>query len=83
MPHVPIGFGLAALLLLAACGDASTDTVEDSRMTAMNGAELIEGTTNDSAMLEGGMNGAMAAEPPPREEDTDENDNAAEPDNAT
>ncbi len=78
MRYVQTGLGLAAALLLAACGSKSTDTIEDSKLTVMNGAGLIEGTTNDSTTLEAGMNSAVTAAPAP---DATKND-TAEPDNA-
>lgn len=80
MRNVRTGLGLAAALLLVACGSKSTDTVEDSKLTVMNGAGLIEGTTNDSATLETGMNSAVTAVPTPAP-DVAKND-TAEPDNA-
>ena len=79
MRNVRTGLGLAAALLLVACGSKSTDTVEDSKLTVMNGAGLIEGTTNDSATLEAGMNSAITAAPAP---DATTKNETAEPDNA-
>lgn len=44
---------LASALLLGACGSGgSTDNAEDTSLTPLNGAALIEGTTNDSSALE-------------------------------
>lgn len=46
-------FVLLAGLTLAACGKGDdTNKVEDSTLTPLNGATLIEGTTNDASALE-------------------------------
>lgn len=48
----------ACALLLSGCGSGgSDDTVDETSLTPLNGAALIEGTTNDSSALE------TAAEP--------------------
>ena len=78
MRYVQTGLGLAAALLLAACGSKSTDTVEDSKLTVMNGAGLIEGPTSDSTPLKAGMNSPPAAAPAPAAP----KNATAEPDNA-
>ena len=58
------GLLMAGFLALAACGKKSAgDTVDDSQLTAMNGAGLMEGTTNDAAVLDGALTGAATAEP--------------------
>ncbi len=61
-----IGTGLTmatALLLMACSGKSSTDTVDDSQLTQMNGVGTIEGTVNDAAAMDGPMNSATSAEP--------------------
>ena len=79
MRYVRTGLGLAAALLLAACGSKSTDTIEDSKLTVMNGAGLIEGTPSDRARLEAGGTRAIPAAPAPG---ATTKSGTAEPDNA-
>ena len=42
----------AAGLSVAACGDKSTDTVDNSELTELNAAGMMEGTTNDASAMD-------------------------------
>lgn len=42
----------AAGLMVAACGDKSTDNVDNSEITEMNAAGMMEGTTNDASAMD-------------------------------
>ncbi len=43
---------IAGGLSVSACGDKSTDTVDNSEITEMNAIGMAEGTTNDASALD-------------------------------
>lgn len=45
-------FVVAMGMSVAACGDKSTDTVDNSELTELNAAGMMEGTTNDASAMD-------------------------------
>ena len=43
---------VAGGLMISACGDKSADTVDNSEITEMNAAGMMEGTTNDASAMD-------------------------------
>lgn len=43
---------VAGGLAVSACGGSSTDTVDNSEITEMNAAGMMEGTTNDASAMD-------------------------------
>lgn len=39
-------------LMVSGCGGSSTDTVDNSEITEMNAAGMMEGTTNDASAMD-------------------------------
>lgn len=71
-------FVVAAGLAVAACGGKSTDTVDNSEITELNAAGMMEGTTNDAAAMDVATDTNVASTP-----DNAADNAATEAENAT
>ena len=69
---------VTAGLAVAACGGKSNDTVDNSEITELNAAGMMEGTTNDASAMDVATDTNVAAAP-----DNAADNAAVEAENAT